>query len=82
MPETNEDGWVALKRFQTIPKVVKVGGMEYAFTCQNNVCMAWVQPEHVNQVLSIMKTCCNNSKKPMFAYAFPHDVKLWQYGGR
>jgi hypothetical protein len=50
MPETNEDGWVALKRFQTIPKVVKVGGMEYAFTCQNNVCMAWVQPEHVNQV--------------------------------
>jgi len=78
----NENGDVALKRYQTINKVVTVSGTEYAFITQNNICMAWVHPEHVDQVLSIMKQCCGNGKKPMFTYASETDVRRWQYGGR
>jgi hypothetical protein len=80
--EYNDDGWIALKRFQTIPRLVTVGDDQYAFQCRNNICMAWVRPEHVNQVLSVMKMCCGNSKKPMFTYASETDVRRWQYGGR
>jgi hypothetical protein len=42
MPETNDDGWIALKRFQTINKIVTVGDEQYAFQCRFNICMAWV----------------------------------------
>lgn len=79
---TNDAGQVALKRYQTINKLVNVGGTEYVFHTQNNICLAWINPEHVNQVLSIMKQCCGGGKKPMFTYALPHDVRRWNFGGR
>jgi hypothetical protein len=44
MPEENEDGWIALKRYQTIPRLVTVGDEQYAFQCRFNICMAWVRP--------------------------------------
>jgi hypothetical protein len=94
MPETNDDGWIALKRFQTINKIVTVGDEQYAFQCRFNIdeqyafqcrfniCMAWVRPEHVDQVLSITKMCCGGNRKPMFRYAQALDVHRWTNGGR
>jgi hypothetical protein len=82
MPETNDDGWIALKRFQTINKIVTVGDEQYAFQCRFNICMAWVRPEHVDQVLSITKMCCGGNRKPMFRYAQALDVHRWINGGR
>ena len=80
--ETNEDGWVALKRYQTINKLVTAGGKEYMFITKYNICLAWIRPEHVGQVLSIKKECCSGSKKPMFCYASETAVRRWTYGGR
>ena len=80
--ETNEDGWVALKRYQTINKLVTAGGKEYMFMTKHNICLAWVRPEHVGQVLSIMKGCCDGKKKPMFCYADETAIRRWTYGGR
>jgi hypothetical protein len=77
----NDQGWVALKRYQTINKLVTVGGEEYLFMTRANICMAWVRAEHVSQVLSKMRVCCNNSKRPMFRYANEDDVRRWTTGG-
>ena len=82
MPVTNEDGWVAIKRYQTIPRMVTIGDDEYVFTCQHNICMSWIRPEHVDQVLAVTKMCCGGNRKPMFLYAQPLDVHRWQNGGR
>ena len=80
--ETNEDGWIALKRYQTINKLVTVGGEGYMFITKYNICLAWVRPEHVGQVLAIKRVCCGGNKKPMFRYANETDVHRWTYGGR
>ena len=79
---TNDDGWVALKRYQTINKVVMVSKEEYAFFTQNNICMAWVKPEHVGQILAIKKVCCGGGKKSQFLHANETDVRRWEFGGR
>ncbi len=80
--ETNEDGWVALKRYQTINKLITVGGKEYMFMTKHNICLAWVRPEHVGQVLAKMRVCCNNKKTPMFTYSSETDTRRHQFGGR
>jgi hypothetical protein len=77
----NEDGWVALKQYQKINKVVEVGGESYLFFTKANICLAWVRPEHVGVVLGIKKVCCGGSKKPMFLYANENDVRRWTQGG-
>ena len=78
---TNDDGWVALKRFQTMNKIVNVGGDEYLFITKANICMAWIRPEHVESVLRIKKVCCGGSRKPMFRQANDDDVRRWTVGG-
>jgi hypothetical protein len=78
---TNDDGWVALKRFQTINKVVTVGGEEYLFFTKANICLAWIRPEHVGEILNIKKVCCGGSKKPAFRYANESDARRWNAGG-
>jgi len=77
----NEQGWVALKRYQTINKLVTVGDVEYLFMTRANICMAWVRPEHVGQVLSKKRICCGGNKRPMFLYANESDARRWTNGG-
>jgi hypothetical protein len=78
---TNDDGWIALKRYQTINKIIKVGGEEYLFHTRANICLSWVRPEHVGQVLGITRMCCGGNKKPQFRYANEADVRRWTVGG-
>lgn len=77
----NDDGWIALKRFQTINKLVTVGDTQYLFATRANICMAWIMPEHVDAILAIRRVCCSGSKKPMFTYANENDVRRWTNGG-
>jgi len=79
--EYNSEGWIALKRFQTINKLVTVGEEQYLFSTRANICMAWVRPEHVNQILSIKRMCCGGGKKSMFTYANENDVRRWTNSG-
>ena len=78
---TNDDGWVALKRYQTINKIVKVGGEEYLFFTKANICLAWIRPEHVESVLNIKKICCGGSRKHQFRYASDVDARRHTAGG-
>jgi len=78
---TNDDGMVALKRYQKINKIVQVGGEQYLFQTRANICMAWVHQENVGAVLAMKKVCCGGNKKPMFTYANESDVRRWSNGG-
>lgn len=78
---TNDDGWVALRKYRTINKVVSVGGEDYAFITRANICLAWIRPEHVEAVLQIKRVCCGGNKKPMFSYADETAVRRWTNGG-
>ena len=78
---TNSDGYVALKRYTTINKIVTVEGEQYAFITRANICMAWIKSDHVNAVLAIKKVCCGGNKRSQFRYANENDARRWSAGG-
>lgn len=78
---TNDAGWVALRKLRTIQQVVSVGGDDYVFTNNANICLAWIKPEHVDQVLAMKRVCCGGNKKPLFIYADETAVRRWTNGG-
>lgn len=77
------NGNVALKRYTTIPKVVKIKDVSYVFRVQANICMAWVREEHVAQIMAMMHNChCGGgSNLPEFRYANESDVRRWTNKG-
>lgn len=75
------DGKVAVKYFQQVPQKVKVGSVVYRFDVKMNICMAWVDKEHVQQVLNITKVCCGGNKTKPYRLANELDVKRWMGEG-
>jgi hypothetical protein len=75
------DGKVAVKYFQQVGQVVKIGQDAYRFDVKLNICMAWVKEEHVNQVLNITKICCGGNKRKPYRLANELDVKRWMGEG-
>lgn len=88
MIKRTTDGKVALKWVLNRPaKLVKIDGTEiyYTFTPKFNVWMDWVDPEHVQRLLSFQeKTCtCNNGTyRNAFEYANLLDVNVYMTGDR
>jgi len=80
---TNDNGEVAVKYYQTIPKKIHIAGTTYVFSVRNNISLCWIQEEHVSTVLSMTKTCCGGSKKSgIFRIATETDLRRHTYGGR
>jgi len=79
---TNEQGQIALVYHQPIPHFVKVNGVTYFFDVKRTVSMAWVNEEHVADVLSITKVCCGGSKHAVYRYASDSQVNVWMNIGR
>lgn len=80
--QTNDDGWVALKRLRQSPKYVAVNGREYVFSIQHNVNLCWVHPNDVEAIFAVLHHCCGNSRKQQFFYATEDDVRIFLEGGR
>jgi len=78
----NETGQIAIKHRRQTPKRVEVGKTVYIFTPKFNVSLAWINPEHVDQVLRIKRDCCGNGSRPIFTYAHQGDVNRWTTGVR
>lgn len=78
---TNEAGQTAIKYYQTIPHILQVGGKEYAFIVRAKICMAWIDPSHVDSVLSKVKICCGNNARKVYRPANENDVRQWTNGG-
>ena len=80
---TNENGYVAIAYIQPIPKLVKLdGGVTYFFDVKRAVSLAWVAPEHANQVLAITKKCCGGHINVAFHPATQSQVNVWLNIGR
>lgn len=79
--QINDAGQVAVKYYQQIPKQVKVMGTLYIFGIRAQISMAWINPEHVDSVLSIRGGCCGAKKPGVFRLANEADVRRWTNGG-
>lgn len=76
---TDENGNIAVRYYQTLPHVVGIGNpkTEYAFVVRHNICLAYVRPEHKDQVLGITKHCCGNNRKQVYFLADQKQVDIW-----
>ena len=73
----NESGDIALTYYQNTNKRVKVSGVTYIFLVKRNVNIAWVKPEHVEQILRTRKTCCGGNSNVVFKYSSDQYVRIW-----
>jgi len=79
--QVNEQGQVAIKFYQTLPRVVRVGGVDYAFVVRANICLAWINSEHVGIILAMKHKCCGDSYNQAYFYANESDVRRWTNNG-
>ena len=73
----NEKGEIAVAYYQTIPHRMKVDGIVYGFDVRRNICMAWIKPEHLNAVLSTVKTCCGGQRHNV--YRLEHETHVRRF---
>lgn len=78
----NEQGQIAVVYHQPIPQVVMVNGTRYFFDVKRAVSLAWVNEEHIGNILSITKTCCGGNVHTVYRYATPSQVNVWSNTGR
>lgn len=79
------DGYTAVKYYTTIPHVVTIQNMQYAFIVKANICLSWVKNEHVSIVLALHRKgrCCGGHQGQEYRLANEDDVRRWkQNGGR
>lgn len=82
------DGTIAVKWvINPNGKTVQIDGTDqyYVFTPKNHVVLAWVQPDHVDRLLTVrQKTCnCNNGTfRNAFELANLLDVNIWTWNSR
>jgi len=79
----NDEGLVALEHYNTNPKTVFVNsGAVYSFVPHHNVSLAWVLPEHVDEMLQKrQRGCCGKSRNLCFL-ASQTNVNIWTTGNR
>lgn len=83
MAQYNANGDVAVKYFQPIQKLILAGNVEYVFVPKVNISMAWINPKHVDIILSMTRKDCNCSGGTnIFRLANELDVRLWEGKGR
>lgn len=73
----NENGDVAVAYYLTTPHVIKVRQTDYYFGVSYNICMSWIQPEHVDTILRTKKVCCGNQKKTVYRLLDLVHVRRW-----
>jgi len=81
---TNDAGEAAMVYYMPVQKYIQVGSSEYVFVPQRSVSFAWIKPEDVDKVLSILGgcNCPNSTKKPIFKYANQAQYNVWHGIGR
>lgn len=78
----NAQGQIAVAYYQPVPKAIQVGNVRYIFDVKRAVSLAWVNEEHLNQILSVTKTCCGGNKNVVCRPATPSQVNVWSGTGR
>lgn len=73
----NEQNQVAIAYRQPIPHIVKVNGTTYVFDVKRAVSMAWINDEHVADILKITRRCCGGHMNPAYHEASQGQVNIW-----
>jgi hypothetical protein len=81
MPE--QDGYTAVKYYTTIPHIVTIQHMRYAFIVKANICLSWIKTEQVDVVLGLHRKgkCCGGHQGQEYRLANDDDVRRWERGG-
>jgi hypothetical protein len=74
---TEQDGKTAIKYFQCVPHKVRIENEMYYFTVKANICLCWINNEHVPIILTKTKRCCGNNSKTVYRYANELDITRW-----
>lgn len=75
-----ENGKVAMRYYQPIPKDIQIGKEFYHFRTKKTISMAWVLTEHADKVMAIRRTDCGTcgGNLPIFSYASEAAVRIWE----
>ena len=81
-----DDGYIAVQHRNSNPTNHRVRDDDhdtyYVFQPRKNVSMAWVAPEHIDNVMAEMARICCGKKSKKFLLASLINVNLWTYGTR
>ncbi len=81
---TNDAGEVALRNDPLSASQIYIGALasknEYVATTQAAICLVWVQPRDVLEVLAKTGGCCSKRRK-LFDYAGEDAVRQWTNKG-
>lgn len=62
----DENGKVALRYFQPIPKMIKVQGQNVFFDAQHGISLAFVDENLVQPLVSFLGGCCGQKRQIIF----------------
>ena len=75
-----EDGYVALRFYKNLPRIVGANGREYVVSIQYNCAILWVHPDDVQPLLNIQEGCCGNAKHNICRLATNTDLSIYSTG--
>jgi hypothetical protein len=50
---TSDDGKIAVQHASVNPTNMMIEKVPYIFTPRHNVCLSWIQPQHLDKILSV-----------------------------
>lgn len=70
--------------YQPVNKLITMGdGTQYFFSVQKDISLAYVEPEHVDNLLNKRGGCCGSNKKGIFRRATDQEIRIWNgWAGR
>ena len=78
-----DGGWVAISHRNSNGASHQISStIYYIFTSRYNVSMAWVAPEHVDNVLAEMARICCGQRSKKFLLTSLINVNLHEFGSR
>jgi len=80
-PVVAENGNFAMKYYQPGKVITRCNRFDYYFTTRANICMDWIQEQHVGCILNKRGGCCGQKRPGIFTYANASDVRRWTNGG-
>jgi len=72
----NTEGWVLVRYYQPIQKMITVGKNSYVFVPRYNLSCCWIRPDDVAGVLEIRGGCCGGSRQ-VFFLVNEANARLW-----
>ena len=74
MPENDP---VPIVYYQCVRKLITVRDAQYVFMIRYNISLSYVEPEHVDAILSIKGGCCGGQRAGVFRRASDQELRLW-----